>query len=226
MGNGSSQQTELRDIKGFAARGFSQHKQIAQDRADCNCAVWSDLRCPVKELTVMEHIEHIKKSLSDRFSLLVWILTVLITPKLPFSWHSSHRIECINVGVGLSILCSHRWRNNSISVNTLSGEATIKIGPTPSEKEPTLKGKNLLSLGANDFLLTNPLFKKDLVHRKANRSLEGCLPCQKFRKIIYRVEFEWNVRRIYQWKKKKTYSLELCLSVDLAFEIVKFNSIK
>ena len=45
-------------------------------------------------------------------------------------------------------------------MNTLSREETVKIVLVPSEKGPTLKGKNLLPSGANSFLLKQTLFQK------------------------------------------------------------------
>ena len=38
-------------------------------------------------------------------------------------------------------------------MDTLSGETTIRIDFSPTEKGSTLKGKNLLPVGANSFLL-------------------------------------------------------------------------
>ena len=48
--------------------------------------------------------------------------------------------------------CSFRGDNYVIK-KFFSGEATLSIYGTPSEKESTLKGKNLLPMGANSFLL-------------------------------------------------------------------------
>ena len=47
------------------------------------------------------------------------------------------------------------------STDTLSGEATLlKCFYHPSENGSTIKGKNLLLLGANSFLLELTLFQK------------------------------------------------------------------
>ena len=44
----------------------------------------------------------------------------------------------------------------------LSGEATVKLFYLPSGKGSNLKGKNLLSLGANSFLLEYTPFQKGI----------------------------------------------------------------
>ena len=54
-------------------------------------------------------------------------------------------------------------------MDTLSGEATVKMFASVLVKGSTLKGKNLLLLGANSFLLEKTVFRRNLVRIKANR---------------------------------------------------------
>ena len=63
-------------------------------------------------------------------------------------------LECKRVLCTLTI-SSHRARQNILKGNdTISGEVTqTKLLCIPSEKGSTLKGKNLLLMGANSFLL-------------------------------------------------------------------------
>ena len=49
------------------------------------------------------------------------------------------------------------------------GDQSDKWILLPSEKGPTLKGKNLLPIGANSFLLEEIPFRSELVCRNANR---------------------------------------------------------
>ena len=62
------------------------------------------------------------------------------------------------------MLCSGLPKDNfSVKgMDTLSGKATqLDLSAIPSEKVSTLKGKNLLPLGANSSLLENTPFQKE-----------------------------------------------------------------
>ena len=62
------------------------------------------------------------------------------------------------------MLCSGLSKDNfsNKGMDTLSGKATqLDLSGIPSEKVSTLKGKNLLPLGANSSLLENTPFQKE-----------------------------------------------------------------
>ena len=64
-------------------------------------------------------------------------------------------------------------------MDTLLGEETqTKLFYFPSENGSTLKGKNLLPMGANAFLSEWATFRKGFMSRKANK-LQKLSPCKK-----------------------------------------------
>ena len=58
-----------------------------------------------------------------------------------------------------------------------------------SEKRSTLKGKNLLPLGANSFLLEKTLFRRDLMSRGTNRMSQKLPPLFRNDRISTRAAF-------------------------------------
>ena len=71
----------------------------------------------------------------------------------------------------------------------------------PSEKESTLKGKNLLPLGANSFLLELTHFQKELgIQYKQTEIYKRCLPCikmaEKSAKCIKLLKIKHGVEKI------------------------------
>ena len=63
---------------------------------------------------------------------------------------------------------------------TLSEEINLsKLFCLPSEKGSTLIGKNWLPKGANSFLQSRPLFRRDLMCRKANKKSQKLPPLHK-----------------------------------------------
>ena len=66
---------------------------------------------------------------------------------------------------------------------TFSGGKSVKLFLTPFGKGVYSKGKNLLPMGANSFLLEQIPFRRGLMCRKANRKSQKLHACKKWLKI-------------------------------------------
>ena len=78
-------------------------------------------------------------------------------------------------------------------IDIFSREITLSnLILSSSEKGSTLKGKNLLPVGANSFLLEETLFGMGLSTRKQPGSHRSYLPCEEWQKIyhVYLVPFK------------------------------------
>ena len=71
------------------------------------------------------------------------------------------------------------WRTFKVNGYTFKGDNSVKMGCLLSEKSSSLKGKNLLPLGANSFLLEKRSFQKGFVCRKVNSKSQKLPPLQK-----------------------------------------------
>ena len=61
-------------------------------------------------------------------------------------------------------------------MDTLSGEATIKINSAPSEKGSTWKGKKCYPWEQILYFQSRPFFRRDFVCRKVNRKSQKLSP--------------------------------------------------
>ena len=97
-------------------------------------------------------------------------------------------------------------------MNTLSRETTLsKLILLPSEKGSSLKGKNLLPLGANSILLEKTSFQKRIcVQESKPEAIKSCLPCQKMAENVSSAAASLVGMRKIVAQRKKRVLISIC----------------